>query len=58
LFGTARKIPGRPTAYGLVESDNNVPKSFFLQLIYPLSLLFVKPQARVIAPVVEEEIQA
>jgi sterol desaturase/sphingolipid hydroxylase (fatty acid hydroxylase superfamily) len=42
LFGTARKVPGRAAAYGL-QSDNHVPASFFLQLVYPLSLLVVKP---------------
>jgi len=42
LFGTARKVPGRPAAYGLVGSEDDVPRSFFLQLFYPLSLLLVK----------------
>ena len=39
LFGTACRPRERVVTYGLAPSDDDVPKSFFLQLFYPLSLL-------------------
>ena len=44
LFGTARKTHERVAAYGLAPNDDDVPRSFFLQLFYPLSLLLIKPR--------------
>ena len=42
LFGTARMVSGRAPGYGLVAAEDNVPKSFFLQLLFPLSLMLVR----------------
>ena len=47
LFGTARRTPERVAVYGLTPIDDDVPQSFFLQLFYPLSLLFMKQRTRV-----------
>ncbi len=44
LFGTARKIPSRPLAYGLVAPEDDVPPSFFGQQLYPF--LFLLRSAR------------
>jgi len=43
LFGTARKVDHRVTSYGLAATESDVPRSFFLQLFYPISLLLTKP---------------
>jgi len=43
FFGTARRLADRVPAYGLSPAEDDVPRSFFLQLLYPLSLL-VKPR--------------
>jgi sterol desaturase/sphingolipid hydroxylase (fatty acid hydroxylase superfamily) len=40
LFGTARKTPGRPLAYGLVAAQDNVPPSFLRQQFYPFLYLW------------------
>ena len=43
FFGTARRLADRVPAYGLSPAEDDVPRSFFLQLLYPLSLL-VQPR--------------
>lgn len=54
LFGTARIVSGRAPAYGLAPSEDNVPRSFFLQLFYPLSLILVRRQAETTSPSLAE----
>ncbi len=44
IFGTARRVPERPTAYGLVDAENDLPGSFLGQVSYPL-LVFWKSTA-------------